>query len=489
MKGRVRSGEIALVFALAVAWALLVRPGPLSLPYFWDEGDVYAPGARWLAMHGFDVTPGHFPDDWSRGHPPLFYLLVALAFRVFGTGPAIGHAVMVPFTALALAATYVFGAERGSRAIGVFAVALLGTTPLFMSMGAQVLPEMPLAALTAVALVLFSRGQLVGAAIVGVALVWIKETGVFTPLAISSGILVSALGTPRVSREWGKVARGVAVSLSPVLALIFFFVWQRATAGYFVFPHHVGLLTARPFTPLDVLTVFPSIVLWHGRWVATIAALATACFLFAKTRRVDVDSAMLALVFLCWGNAVFFTKMFWLERYALPAHPGVCVLLAVLLFEAPRRWVANVPVALAAVIGILSLHAHTDGAPEQTFGYADVVASHREAIGRVEALGGDPLVVTTWPLTTELHEPWLGFARRATRAVHPDYLELHPSTRPDIVLVDEGSTHRDELRALAHRLGLSRSLTLSFPHTPNLEIWGRPHESRGHVDDGLGQHR
>ena len=473
-RGRVGRGEMLLVFALAVAWALLVRPGPLSLPYFWDEGDVYAPGARWLAMHGFDATPGHFPDDWSRGHPPLLYLLVALAFRAFGTGPAVGHAVMVPFTALALAATYVLGAERGSRAVGIFAVALLGTTPLFMSMGAQVLPEMPLTALTVVALVLFSRGNVIGAAIVGIALVWIKETGVFTPLAICCAVSFDAWRTKRLRSALPHLAS----SLSPLIALAAFFVWQRATAGYFVFPHHVGLLTARPFVPLDLLTVFSSLFLWHGRWVATVAALASVCFLATQKKRVGVDPTILALLFLVLWNAVFFSKMFWLERYALPAHPGICVLVAALIFEAgslgSRRWLAAAPIAIAAALGILSLHAPTDGAPEQTFGYADVVASHREAIARVEALGGDPLVVTTWPLTTELHEPWLGFAHRPTRAVHPDYLELHPSTRPDIALIDGGSSHRGELREMARRVGLSRSLTLSFPHTPSLEVWVRP---------------
>ena len=68
-----------MAFAAGLAWAMVVRPGALSLPYFWDEADVYAPGARWLADHDLNPTPGHFPDDWSRGHPPLLYLIAALA--------------------------------------------------------------------------------------------------------------------------------------------------------------------------------------------------------------------------------------------------------------------------------------------------------------------------------------------------------------------------------------------------------------------------
>jgi 4-amino-4-deoxy-L-arabinose transferase-like glycosyltransferase len=465
--------ECAAVFAVALGWALLVRPGPLSLPYFWDEADVYAPGARWLADHDLDPTPGHFPDDWSRGHPPLLYFVTALLFRLLGPGPAVGHALIVPFTALAIAATYVLGAERGGRVVGAAAALLLATSPLFLSMGAFLLPEMPLTALTVLALVLASRGHRWGAAACGVALVWMKETGVGPPIAIAVGTAFASWreGTLHAAR------RPILVALTPVLALAAFFVWQRMTAGYFVFPHHQNLFADRPFALANAITVFPSTFLWHGRWVVTGAAVVAALVLALRRawpKTLAPDATNVAIVVLFLGNAVFFAKMFWLERYALPVHPGVLVVMALAIVEAGKlapervRPLALAPVLAASALGLASLTTPGEAA-EHTFAFADVVASHRDAYARI-AEGGDPLIVTTWPLTTELREPWLGYGEAPLRSEHPDDLG---SRVPDVVLVDPESHRRDELRALASEHGLSLRERVEHGAAPPLEIWAR----------------
>lgn len=479
---RVPWREVLGVLAMSLAWALLVRPGPLSLPYFWDEADVYAPGAKWLADHDLNPTPGHFPDDWSRGHPQLLYMLAAFAFRLFGPGPAVGHALIVPFTALALTATYVLGAERAGRLVGVGAALLLATSPLFLSMGAFLLPEMPLTALTALALVFTSRGQYVAAACVGVGLVGLKETGIGPPIAITGGLVFEALRhRAREGTPLRAALRPLIVSLLPVLALAAFFLWQRATAGYYVFPHHQHLFTDRAFGLANAVTVFPSIFFWHGRWVMCAAAGLSLIVLLARrswptSLRADATSVAIALLLL--GNAVFFAKMFWLERYALPVHPGVCVLLSALVFEAARTLplrlrapVAAVPCVAACVMGLLSLRVPGE-APEHTFAFADVVESHRDAYTRI-ARGGlaDPVVVTTWPMTTELREPWLGFVSAPLRSVHPDLLASHAGWRPEVVLVDPTTHERDRLRALARESGLRLRTTVRHGAAPALEIW------------------
>ena|GEM_PF-1840621 len=499
---RVPLREALGVFMLGLAWALLVRPGPLSLPYFWDEADVYAPGAKWLADHDLDPTPGHFPDDWSRGHPQLLYVLAAFAFRLFGPGPAVGHALIVPFTALAIAATYVLGAERagahvgetralhgnagalhalrGPRLVGAGAALLIATSPLFMSMGAFLLPEMPLTALTALALVFTARGQLVAAAGVGVALVALKETGVGPPIAIAGGLALEAL---RARAPRASALRSVAIALTPVLALIGFFVWQRLTAGYFVFPHHQHLFTDRPFGIANVVTVVPSVFLWHGRWIVTAAALIAVVALIVRRAwpvSLRADATNLAILLLLLGNAVFFAKMFWLERYALPVHPGLCALMVVALVEAARLLptrlqllAAAAPCAVAVTLGLNALRAPGEAA-EHSFAFADIVDSHRQAYARIAQLDiDDPIVVTTWPLTTELREPWLGFVETPVRSLHPDLLDQRPNTRPDVVLVDEGSHERDRLRTLARQHGLRLRSTVQRGTAPRLELWSR----------------
>lgn len=482
---RVGAREALGALALGALWAIVVRPGPLGLPYFWDEADVYAPGARWLADHDMDPTPGHFPDVWSRGHPPLLYVLGALAFRALGPGPALGHAITIPFTALALAASYVLGTELAgarpdARGVGVGAAALLATSPLFMSMNAFFLPEMPLTALTVLALVLAQRGRLGWAAFVGVLLVWIKETGVGPPIAIAGGLFVEAWTKPGDRRvNLRAAARGIGISLVPVLALLVFFVWQRATAGYFVFPHHQALFADRPLALWNTITVVPSIFGWHGRWIATLAALAGVLVLAlrgARPKDVPRDRTSVAIVLLFLGNAVFFTKMFWLERYALPVHPGVCVLTVLAIVAAsealPRmgRVAATLPIAAACIVGLASLH-QTSGAPEHTFAFADVVRSHEEAFAWIAEHDANGRVLTTWPLTTELREPWLGFVDAPIGAMGTDGLAEADAPVPDVVLADTSSSRLERLREYAGERGMHLATTVTHGSAPPLEIW------------------
>jgi 4-amino-4-deoxy-L-arabinose transferase-like glycosyltransferase len=486
---RIAPRELALVSAVALGWTLLVRAGPLSLPYFWDEADVYVAGARWLADHDMDPTPGHFPDDWSRGHPPLLYVVAAIAFRLAGPAPVVGHLVALPFGVLSLVATYALALERHGRAVAIAAAGALAATPLHLTMGAFLLPEMPLTALTAAALWALHRERMDVVAALGVAMVWLKETGIFTAGAIGVAVLLAhaRAGTLRSRRA----AVELALLVVPLVALVAFFVWQRVNAGYFVFPHHQGLLAERHFEPASLFTAVPSIFVWHGRWLLGLAAVVAAVVLVRRGMRPLPGTVEHASLLLALFNVAFFAQMFWLERYALPAHPGLIVLALGLAWRAARETPALraratvVPMALGAfalVAGLRgalpTLRPPPEGeAPELSFAYADVMRSHREVARLLEARAGalppDPLVVGVWPLTVELRDPVLGFAARPFRTLHVDHLDDHPTSRVDVVVIDPSSRNRDRLRALADEAGLAPLGTVTVGVAPPLEVRAR----------------
>ncbi len=479
---RVGWRDALIAIALATVWVAAVRPGSLALPYFWDAADVYVPGAKWVAEHGFDVTPGVFPDDYSRGHPPLFYLLAAVAFRLFGAGPVVGHLVVLPFTVLALAGTYLLGASLFGRAAGASAAAILATTPLAMSIGNMMLPEMPLTALAVLSLLAFARGRLGIAAALGVIAVWTKETGIFAAAAIGVGVLVDAWRR-RALRDGSTWARA-ALAAVPLAALIGFFVWQKAYAGYYIFPHHQNLFSERPFEARNLGTVWPSLLLWHGRWIvlgASALALVVSVGrrgwpppLRVTPRRTSVVAACLALVLF---NAIFFTKMFWLERYALPAHPALLVAACGGLFfglkamadPRIRALAAHVPVLASALIGVLSLHSPTPAdAAEQSFAYADAVQTHERAAAALHA--SDAPVLTTWPLTVELSEPYLGYTEHAIRTENLRYVD--PATvTANAIVVDAASSGANGLREEAARRGMRRVAVFQVGLSAPVELY------------------
>lgn len=503
-----RRGELTwrdwlLAIGAACLWLLFLRAGPLALPYFWDEADVYVPGSIWVAQHGLNVSPGVFPDDYSRGHPPLLYFIAGVAFFLFGPSPTVGHLVVLPFSVLALAGTYLLGAATFDRRVGLAAALLLGATPLFLSIGAMLLPEPPLVALTVLALLMFARGRLVACALLGSAAVLLKETGIFTAGAIAGAVLWDGWrrGTLRTRGPW---LRTLLVSI-PLVVLCGFFLWQRLSpAGYFIFPHHQNLLWDRPLNWADLATVWPSLLLWHGRWFVTIAAVVLLIVLAARRQlgiqrtedngerwRPQTSAIVVALLLLLLENALFFTKMFWLERYALPAHPGLLILVSALLLghfkkstTRPSPTAQIMPwvfIATAFALGLASLHAPTAPNEEElTFAYADVIETHRltyEALDqRLDSEAAEPLVVTSWPMTVELRDPRLGYVSRPYHTRHIDGMtdaDQAELASVDAVIIPEGSRHTAPLRQLAERLEMRRITRLQQGRAQALELWMR----------------
>lgn len=469
---------------LATLWFLLVRPGGFDLPFFWDEADVYVPGSRWVAEHGLNVTPGVFPDDYSRGHPPLLYLLAGAAFAAFGATPAVAHVLMLPFGVVALAATYGLGATLFGRRTGIAAALLLGCTPLFMTMGNMLLPEMPLTTLAVVSLLAFARGRMGIVALTGCAAVLIKETGIFSAGAVGAALLYDAHRTG-VLRTRENLKR-IALALVPLLALVIFFVWQRGTAGYFIFPHHQGLFTDRPMSWENLITVVPSLFFWHGRWLVTMAALVSVFFLRKAAKaptealerwQPNPGSVYLAAILLIAFNWIFFAKMFWLERYALPAHPGLLVLLCGAVFAlakgSARKAGTGVLVLGAAVWGLYGMYGPAQrDAEEHTFAYADVIASHRDAIDSIP--DADTFVVTTWPMSVELRYPYLGYVDEEIRATEFQYLSERDHDAVTHVVVNSASSQAEQLIEFARSQGLQPQGEFQVDDAPRLVVYARP---------------
>jgi 4-amino-4-deoxy-L-arabinose transferase-like glycosyltransferase len=476
--------ELAVVTVLAIAWVAIFRPGPLSLPYFWDEADVYVPGARLIAESGFTYSPSELSDDYSRGHPPLFYLVAAVAFAAFGAAPAVGHLVVLPFTVLALVGTYLLGVRLWDRRVGAAAALLLGATPLFMSMGNMMLPEMALTAAAVWGFLAIAHGRLGWAAAAGVFGVLLKETGLAAPAAV--GVIVLYDAWERGELRAAAPLRRSLVATIPLFALCLFFVWQKLVVGYFIFPHHADLLVERPFGISNLFTVFPSLFAWHGRWVLVVAAILASWLGSSVLRvrlRLDVTTerwmpsrgALLvgfaALVLL---NALFFSKMFWLERYVLPAHPAVILAATFLVVVGMEHLpvLAALPAAVGIAMGLANLW--SDPGPDQeelSFAYANVIATHREAFAAIE--GDAPHVLTTWPMTVELENPYLGYVDEPIESTNVRYVAGEPEVTPSHVLISSASSRADALREIADAQGLSPVGRFRVGHAPSLELYAR----------------
>lgn len=452
--------ELALVAVVAFAvLALLVAP--LSTPYWWDAGAVYAPGAKWVLDHGFDARPGVFPADLSRGHTTLFYLILAAAYRVLGAGPVAGHLLTFAFAWMAVVFTYALGRRLFGWQAGGVAAALLVASPLFQTMASEALPEMAMTALTAAAFHAYARGRIAQTAALGTMLVLIKEVGIACPLAIAGAI---ALEQPRSLRR-------VAIALVPVFVLAFFFAWQKKAEGWFVLPYHAGLFHEKHSLVLQLGRVTESLFV-DGRWIAALAAAGLAAWRRAELARVwrEHREVLVAFVLFAGMNLGFFAKMFFLDRYVLPVHVCVAIVIGGALTLPKIRWPGLAAAALAIGVALSRRSAGTDMASGETsFRYLHAVHAHAALLHRLEMTGGDPLVLTVWPVTDELREPFLGWVHRPFRCVDID--NVGSPIHADRIIAVQGLGSFERLRREAHARHFSL-LDRAEEGGAAIELWG-----------------
>ncbi|HEY2368989.1 MAG TPA: glycosyltransferase family 39 protein [Polyangiaceae bacterium] len=427
--------ELAIVLVVTFALVALLT-APLATPYWWDDGAVYAPGAKWLVDHGWGAWPGAFPSDLSRGHTPLFYVMLAIMYRVVGAGPVAGHVLVFAFAWGSLVFTYLLARHMFDPIAGALAVALLVASPLFQTMSSMALPEIAMTALTAASFYAFAKGRIGITAILGVVLVLVKEVGIACPLAIAGALFF----------EEPRNVKRVAIALVPAGVLALFFAYQKHAEGWFVLPYHAGLFKEEHSLALQFGRVAQSIFVSDGRVFAVATAIALAAykrFTFGN-RNVVVAFGLFTLM-----NLVFFAKMFFLERYVLPVHVGVVVLCGGALALVRVPGVAATIVAVA--IAFARRNAGTDLASgETTFRYMHAVRAHQALFAK---LGADHVVLTDWPVTDELRFPFLGWVKTPTQCVHVDMDGDTPSTSVDRVIAVRNLGSYEKLQRKARERG------------------------------------
>jgi len=453
--------EIVIVAVVSLAIVALVV-APLSTPYWWDEGAVYAPGAKWVLEHGFDVRPGVFPADLSRGHTSLFYLILAGAYRAMGAGPIAGHAISFAFAWMALVFTYALGRHLFGWQAGALGAVLLVASPLFQTMASMALPEMAMTTLTAASFYAYARGRIALSAAIGTLLVLVKEVGVACPLAIAGAVALEAIR----HRDRAGIRR-TALALVPVLVLAIFFADQKLAEGWFVLPYHAELFHEQHSLVLQLIRVAASIF-DDGRWIALLAAIAVAIWRRAALARLwqEHREVLTALALFAAMNLAFFAKMFFLERYVLPVHVYACIVIAACLLIERPRWPA-LAAAVTVAIALAHRSAGTDMASgETTFRYLHEVHAHETLFHRIE---GSPVVLTDWPVTDELRSPFLGWIDRPIRCVHVD-MESASDTFDRVIAV-RGLGSYERLRRKARERGFEL-VDRAEDGPAEIEFWG-----------------
>jgi Dolichyl-phosphate-mannose-protein mannosyltransferase len=237
----------ALSFYLRSRWFLLLvllvficlKIPHLFYPFYCDEGWVYAPAVKTMAINGPSLMPGAIPEMYSRGHPLLFHFLCGVWIKIFGASDAAVRSFPLFVTVLFLIGLFEGSLRLFGKRVAVLVLLLVTTQIIFFVQASFVYPEMLLAALTFFSLYYYSRDQLLLTSVMMSMLFLTKESGLLFGAVIGGHAFVSLFSNKDSVRL--RLLRLVSVGV-PFVVIGVFFVVQKQKLGWYLLPEHAGMI-------------------------------------------------------------------------------------------------------------------------------------------------------------------------------------------------------------------------------------------------------
>lgn len=422
---------------LVAAMAITAAAGMATLrqPEFGDGAAYMIPNALHM-MHTFDP----FIED--EVHPPFYFFLEGIAFRVFGPRIETAHALSLVFSLATVAAVYALGAGLAGPAVGSMAALLLAAWPPFLVQATIVRLDIPVAALSILALLAAQRGWPAVYLLAGSLAPLTKAPGVLAP-AVLAAMGITGLWRPRFRRILLWV---------PVIVYAAWLVACKVRFGWFLYPENVEdfSLLRNPRAGLDgwvywvrrlmvdqwawlPFTASALLGAWRGWRLAIPASVIVACAAWATAmpRMAPADGAavglFLVLAIMAWSRGgfwrvlpllalalalLFCTYHYRFPRYMLPAWPGLALCCAATLARRPAGWPIAVVSAAVMVLAAFSAEVwRMDkwSVHESTLGYRRTILAHKAAADYLVATAGDRPILAAGKAAEVLGIPALGF--------------------------------------------------------------------------------
>ncbi|MBN1424458.1 glycosyltransferase family 39 protein [Candidatus Fermentibacteria bacterium] len=415
----------------------------LRQPEFGDGQAYMIPNALHM-MRTFDP----FIED--EVHPPFFFLLEGIAFRLFGPHVETAHALSVVFSMVMVAAVYGLGAGLAGSSAGSMAALLVAAWPPFLVQTTLVRLDIPVAALSILTLLAAHRGWPAIYLLAGALAPLTKAPGILAPAVLS------AMGTLGL---WRPRFRQVFLWV-PVIVYAAWLVACKVRFGWFLYPENV-----EDFSLLhNVRAGLDGWVYWVRRlvvdqwaWVPFSAAVLlgvrrgwrmaiplAVCALCvvgaaAMPRMGAADGAAVGLFVvvaaLCWARGgfwrivpllalaltlLFCTYHYRFPRYMLPAWPGLAICSAAALVRRRAGWpivAVSAGLMISAAFSAEVWKMDKWSVHESTLGYRGTIRAHKAAIDYLRAAAGDLPIVAAGKAAEALSVPALGYVHAPLRVV------------------------------------------------------------------------
>jgi 4-amino-4-deoxy-L-arabinose transferase-like glycosyltransferase len=456
--GQLQSVKIFLLIFSAVT---LLHLPLVRLPYFWDEAGYYVPAARDLLLTG-SLIPHSTP---SNAHPPLVMAYLALCWKAAGYSPLVTRIAMLAVAAFSLLGLFRLAERVANTEVAFASVLCTAIYPVFFVQSSLAQVDLAVAGFTFWALLAYVQKKRWQAALWFALAALAKETAILAPI----GLVAWELYRSRRASFRQRSANS-ALLMIPAVPLALWFAYHRAKTG-FVFgnPEFFRYNVQATSHPLRILLAFLMRV-WQSvgymnLYLLTISMLG-AMWLpplkngessFDERPRIDPEvqfvfaaiPTIYILAFAVIGGAV-------LARYMLSVVPLVILIGVSTLWRRVPAWKWIIAVVVLGFGAGLFVNPPYGFTLEDNLAYCDYILLHQEAETFVQARYPSAQVLTAWPASGELSQPWLGYV-----------------TRPMRVLQIENFTAEELMSAAEQRPNFDVALVFSTKYEPPHPLMAR----------------
>ncbi|HVF27571.1 MAG TPA: glycosyltransferase family 39 protein [Pyrinomonadaceae bacterium] len=448
----------AALLLLILFLSILVLHLPLlNLPYYWDEVGYFVPAARDFLFRG-DPIP---INTLSNAHPPLVMIYLALCWKLFGESIFITRVAMSLVAASALLAVFCLARRVANREVAVASTLVTALYPVFFAQSSLAHLDMAAAALTIWGLFFYlpSRGTetdedsfpstplplarrrlVISIVMFGLAAL-AKETAILTPLALFGWELVTICwrGWKRgTAIRSGGVHANVIKALSLILSLLPLTLWlayhYHRTGYVFGNPEFFRYNVEATLTPGRIMFAGAERI-WHVTGHMNLFLLTGAAALMmlrtplrdagGERRRIDVHTQLVfAVLIVAHVVALSLVGGAVLARYMLPVTPLLIIVCVSTLWRRTRNWRKVIIIVCVGFVLALFVNPPRRYPWEENLAYRDFIMLHREAAQFIADNHPEARVLTAWPATDELREPYFGYTNRPLSVVTVDHFSI-----------------------------------------------------------------
>jgi hypothetical protein len=322
-----------LIFLFYLFVVMAFKSPVMNLPY--GRGDINGyilPASEWTLNHHFLPPTGDIP----KGHPPIWYELLALAFAVTGsTAPWVSHLAVNILAAAGLFFTHLLGRHLADGRTALTGALLLFFSPCYFHTANGPFFGIPLAAFSAMTIYFALRERPALYLISATLMVLCKITGV---LILPGILLFVAMKAWRGGLGPARTARRLFLYALPLLAAAGWMIVLRATVDPFP-PPYFDFFHVAPITNLKNFFYMLSILFYGNfKWILSFFLL----WRVVRDRGAWWRPEFAAFYLMLITAAAFFSFYgYHFHRYLLPVYPPLFLLFGKAVYDTlkHRAWI------------------------------------------------------------------------------------------------------------------------------------------------------